>query len=239
MKAFYDLHLHSCLSPCGDGEMTPYNLVNMAKLLGYDIIALTDHNSCRNTAAAVRAGEQAGLVVVPGMELCTREEAHVVCLLPDVPAAEAFGAFVRTKSLPVKNRPEIFGRQVVMDETDHILDEEALLLITAAQISVNQVLQEVRRFGGTAFPAHVDKPAYSVIASLGAIPPEAGFSTAEVSFSGDPEKLARAHPELSGMLILRNSDAHYLEHMREPAQTLDLPALSAQALIQILDRRNL
>ena len=87
MKFFYDFHLHSCLSPCGDDDMTPYNLVNMAKLLGYDIIALTDHNSCRYAASAVRAGEQAGLVVIPGMELCTQEEAHVVCLFPDVPSA--------------------------------------------------------------------------------------------------------------------------------------------------------
>lgn len=238
MKLFYDLHLHSCLSPCGDDDMTPYNLVNMAKLLGYDIIALTDHNSCRNVASAVRVGEQAGLVVVPGMELCTQEEAHVVCLFPDVPAAEAFGAFVREKSMPVKNRPEIFGRQLVMNEADEVLGEEEILLINATQISVDSALREARRFGGTAFPAHVDKPAYSVIAALGAIPTEAGFHTAEVSFSGDPEGLKQTHPELSGMLILRNSDAHYLEHMRDPEQVLDLPEASAPALIQLLDRQS-
>ena len=92
MKLRYDLHLHSCLSPCGDMDMTPNNIVGMAKLLGYDIIALTDHNTCRNTPAAVQAGERQGLVVVPGMELCTREEAHVVCLFPTAEAALAFGS---------------------------------------------------------------------------------------------------------------------------------------------------
>ena len=84
MKIFADLHLHSCLSPCGDGDMTPYNLVQMAKLLGFDIIALTDHNTCGNCESAMRVGESIGLTVVPGMELCTAEEIHCVCLFPDL-----------------------------------------------------------------------------------------------------------------------------------------------------------
>ena len=234
MKFFYDFHLHSCLSPCGDDDMTPYNLVNMAKLLGYDIIALTDHNSCRNAASAVRAGEQAGLVVIPGMELCTQEEAHVVCLFPDVPSAEAFEEFVREKSLGIPNRPEIFGHQLVMDDQDRILGEEERLLINATQIGVDHVLREARRFGGTAFPAHVDKPAYSVIASLGAIPPEAGFRTAEISFSGDVQRMKLQNPELDRMLILQSSDAHYLENMREPSRRIALAENSARCLIETL-----
>ena len=112
------------------------------------------------------------------------------------------------------------------------------MLINATQIGVDHVLREARRFGGTAFPAHVDKPAYSVIASLGAIPPEAGFRTAEISFSGDPEKLLQTNPELSGLFILRNSDAHYLEHMRDPGPVLELPEASAEAVIQLLNGQN-
>ena len=80
----YDFHNHSCLSPCGDNDMTPYNFVNMAKLAGLDIVALTDHNTCLNCPAAIKAGEKAGITVIPGMELCTSEEIHVVCLLPDL-----------------------------------------------------------------------------------------------------------------------------------------------------------
>ena len=80
MRIAADLHLHSCLSPCGDNDMTPYNLVNMAKLLGYDMIALTDHNSCLNCESAMKVGDSIGLTVVPGMELCTAEEIHCVCL---------------------------------------------------------------------------------------------------------------------------------------------------------------
>ena len=90
MKLKYDFHLHSCLSPCGDNDMTPYNLVNMAKLMGYDIIALTDHNSCLNCPAAIKAGQEAGITVVPGMELCTSEEIHTVCLFPTLEKALEF-----------------------------------------------------------------------------------------------------------------------------------------------------
>ena len=166
MKLRYDLHLHSCLSPCGDMDMTPNNIVGMAKLLGYDIIALTDHNTCRNTPAAVQAGERQGLVVVPGMELCTREEAHVVCLFPTAEAALAFGEWVEAHSPNIPNRPDIFGEQLILDADDQPIGTQENLLIAAADVGVYQVPELVRQYGGTAFPAHVDKEAYSITASL-------------------------------------------------------------------------
>ena len=100
---FYDFHIHSCLSPCGDDEMTPANLVGMAKVKGLDVIALTDHNSCRNCPAAIVHGEQYGITVIPGMELCTVEEVHVICLFPDLPSALAFDAYVYERLLPIRN----------------------------------------------------------------------------------------------------------------------------------------
>ena len=235
MKVKYDLHMHSCLSPCGSDDMTPGNLVNMAALLGFDLIALTDHNTCRNVPAAVAAGKRAGIVVVPGMELCTSEEAHVICLFPTPEAALAFGAMVYEKLPPMDNDPGIFGRQLVMDEDDNILDEERRLLIGAADIGVDQVLAMAQSYGGTAFPAHVDKPAYSVIASLGAIPPEAGFRAAELSANADLEKLLKTNPELNGMLLLRDSDSHYLENMPDPGPCLELPEATPECLIAYLN----
>ena len=73
--------------------MTPYNLVNLSAIMGMEAIALTDHNSCQNCGAAMRAGEQAGITVIPGMELCTCEEVHVVCLFEELKAAEEFSDF--------------------------------------------------------------------------------------------------------------------------------------------------
>lgn len=234
MRIYYDLHLHSCLSPCGSDDMTPVNIVNMALLLGYDMIALTDHNSCRNTPAAVKIGEENGLIVVPGMELCTAEEAHVICLFPTVDAAMRFQRYVADRSVKIKNKPEIFGHQLVMDEYETVIDEEENLLLNAAAISVNNIQKATRGFGGAAFPAHVDRNAFSVIASLGAIPPEAGFAAAEISARGDVQKLLQTNPELNGKVLLLNSDAHYLQNMPEPKASIDLPEKTPECLIAAL-----
>ncbi len=234
MRIYYDFHLHSCLSPCGSDDMTPSNIVNMAFLLGYDMIALTDHNSCRNTPAAVKIGKENGLTVVPGMELCTAEEAHVICLFPTVEAAMRFDQYVADRSIIMKNRPEIFGRQLVVDEYETVVDEEKNLLLNATAISVNDVQKAARGFGGVAFPAHVDKNAYSIIASLGAIPPEADFAAAEISGNGNVQKLLQTNPELNGKILLLDSDAHYLENMMEPKAWISLPEKTPECLIAVL-----
>lgn len=234
-RVYYDFHFHSCLSPCGDNDMTPYNLVNMAKFVGFDMIALTDHNSCLNCGAAVQAGKKAGLIVVPGMELCTEEEAHVVCLFPTVDDAMGFHEYVQQHTVHMPNDPEIFGRQLVMDDTDQILAEEPCLLINGSEISVSRVLGLAQSYHGTAFPAHVDKTAYSVIASLGVIPEEAGFSAVEVSTHADVGLLKKTNPEIQGKILLRNSDAHYLEHIPDPFAWLDLPEQSVECLIDALN----
>ncbi len=235
MRVYYDFHLHSCLSPCGSEDMTPSNLVNMAVLLGYDMIALTDHNSCLNTPAAVQLGQRAGICVVPGMELCTSEEAHVICLFPTVEAAMGFHRYVEQRSAKIKNRPELFGRQMILDENETLLGEEEMLLLNAVNVSVNRVAAAARGFNGAVFPAHVDRSAYSVIASLGSIPPEAGFAAAEISRAEKAEELLQKNPELNGKILLCNSDAHYLENMPDPRAWLDLPERSPECLISALN----
>ena len=231
----YDLHVHSCLSPCGDDDMTPNNLVGMAALSGCQVIAVTDHNSCKNAGAVMRAGEEAGLLVLPGMELCTAEEAHVVCLFETLEGAMAFDGYVYGHMPHVKNKPEIFGQQRILDENDQLVGLEENLLLVSSFIGVNEVLALAESFGGVAFPAHVDRDSYSVLASLGAIPPEAGFAAAEVTRGCDLEALTRTCPELAGMKILRDSDSHYLETLAtgEPLG-LHLPELSRRAVIQAI-----
>lgn len=230
----YDLHTHSCLSPCGDNDMTPNNLVNMAALLGCEILAITDHNTCRNAPAAVRVGEAAGVLVIPGMELCTAEEAHVVCLFGTVEAALAFDEYVAAHTMHIPNRPEIFGEQLILNERDEEIGRIDRLLITATEISVNDVQALVASYGGVAFPAHVDKDAYSVTAALGAIPPEAGFRAAELSGGADRAAVLRLYPELQDMILLRDSDAHYLHLMQENMAQVELPARTAGALLDVL-----
>lgn len=235
MKIYADLHLHSCLSPCGDGDMTPYNLVQMAKLLGFDMIALTDHNSCGNCASAMRVGQDIGLTVVPGMELCTSEEIHCVCLFPELDAANAFSEFVHNKMPGIKNQPEIFGEQYKMDEGDGVIGSESLLLTTAADISIDDVTPLVQSYGGACFPAHLDRASYSVLSVLGFLYPELRFTAAEFTPKAYLPQYLEQHPLLQNMHLLRNSDAHYLENMIEPIDALELTACTPQALINFLN----
>ena len=237
MNLKYDFHLHSCLSPCGDNDMTPYNLVNMAKLLGYDIIALTDHNSCLNCPAAIKAGEEAGITVVPGMELCTSEEIHAVCLFPDLKKALEFSDYVKSTMPPVKNDASIFGEQLVMDSTDRIIGNEEILLTAASGISIDDAVKEVSRFGGAVFPAHLDRASYSVLSVLGFMYPEMGFAAAEFTHKAYIPQYEEKHPLLKEMKKLRNSDAHYLENMVEPSVEIDLPECSAEAVVSYLNSK--
>lgn len=237
MNLKYDFHLHSCLSPCGDNDMTPYNLVNMAKLLGYDIIALTDHNSCLNCPAALKAGEEAGITVVPGMELCTSEEIHAVCLFPYLKNALEFSDYVKSTMPPVKNDASIFGEQLVMDSTDRIIGNEEILLTAASGISIDDAVKEVSRFGGAVFPAHLDRASYSVLSVLGFMYPEMGFAAAEFTHKAYIPQYEEKHPLLKEMKKLRNSDAHYLENMVEPSVEIDLPECSAEAVVSYLNSK--
>ena len=175
MNAYpYDLHIHSCLSPCGDDDMTPNNLVGMAALSGCQVIAITDHNTCKNAGAVMEAGREAGLLVVPGMELCTAEEAHVVCLFETLEGAMVFDQYVWENMPHIPNRPEIFGEQRLMDSQDRQTGLLEDLLLVSSFLGVDQVPEIAARYGGVAFPAHVNRDSYSVLASLGTIPPRGG-----------------------------------------------------------------
>lgn len=214
--------------------MTPYNLVNMAKLLELDIIALTDHNTAGNCRAAIQAGKAAGIVVIPGMELCTSEEIHMVCLFPDIGSAEHFSAEIYKRLPRIKNRPEIFGEQLYMDSRDGELGSEEILLVTAADVTIGEAPALVKSCGGICYPAHIDRPSYSILASLGDFPPELRFSCAEITPAGDVDTLRAAHPALNQMRIMRSSDAHYLENMREASDTIELPERTAKAAVEYL-----
>ena len=234
MNFYYDFHIHSCLSPCGDNDMTPYNLVNMAKILGLDIIALTDHNTCRNCEAAIKAGQSIGLTVVPGMELCTSEEVHVVCLFENSEDAMKFSDCVLSSIPPIKNRADIFGEQLIMDETDNVIGTQELLLTTASSISIENVKSIVGSYGGACFPAHIDRSSYSVISNLGMITPEMNFSAVELAEKDKLAEYEEKYPIIKNMKKIFDSDAHYLENMREATNIISLPSCSAKSLIEFL-----
>ena len=235
MNYYYDLHLHSCLSPCGDMDMTPNNIVNMAQLLGLDVIALTDHNTSLNCEATMAIGDEAGLLVIPGMELTTAEDIHAVCLFPTLEKALAFSDYVDANRIKIRNKAEIYGRQVIMNTDDEEIGELEHLLLPASFIGISDAYRKAREFGGICYPAHIDRDSLSILSVLGEIDPYCGFRTAEVAdLSKLPELLAQ-HPILHQMNIINCSDAHYLENMRDASNTLDLPELTREAVIAALD----
>ena len=160
----YDLHIHSCLSPCGDNDMTVNNIVNMAALKELDVIALTDHNSSKNCPAFMKVAEEAGIKAIPGMEINTAEEIHAVCLFPTLDAAMDFDSYVFSMLPPVKNKPEIFGDQILVDENDERIGTIDTLIITASGVSLSELPDLMKQYGGIFFPAHVDRSANSLLA---------------------------------------------------------------------------
>ena len=240
-RYYYDLHLHSCLSPCGDNDNTPNNLVGMGVLAGLQIMALTDHNTCRNCPAFFEAAKKQGIIPVAGMELTTAEDIHMVCLFPTLEAAMAFDEEIQRRRIRIPNRPDIFGDQLVMNGEDEVVGVEQHLLSNATTVSVEEALPLTERFGGVCYPAHIDREANGIIAILGALPPELPFSTVELH-DGEKEAAYRETHKLDGIRVVIGSDAHYLWDVRDKAAWLELDdepyssALVRQRLIDCLRR---
>jgi len=237
MKIYYDFHIHSALSPCGDDDMTPNNIINMSLIKGLNAIAVTDHNSALNVRACCECGRKAGIVVLPGMEIETSEEVHIVALFDSAEKAEELGIFVSSHMPVIKNRTDIFGNQYVIDSDDETLCEIENLLSTASMLDIYTAVDKIRKLGGVAIPAHVDKSAYSVISNLGFIPPELDFSTIEIKRAETCEDFVKTN-KLQKYKVIHNSDAHFLWDIHEKDHFLDIDECNPTAIIDYLKQKN-
>ena len=234
MRLSYDLHIHSCLSPCGDNDMLPSNIVGMAALKGLNAIAVTDHCSCLNCPAVEKLAKAYGVVALFGMELTTEEEVHVLCLFDELEKAMEFGKYIRTQYLDIMNVPEIFGEQLIVDEEDNITGKEDILLINATKIGFEQVFGLTEKYGGVMIPAHVEKKANSLLANLGAVPEDSKFTCFEMKHIGYLDQIREENPYFKGCRVISNSDAHYLEHINEPINFIEAEERSASAILKAL-----
>ncbi len=230
MRIYYDMHIHSALSPCGDEDMTPNNIVNMSILKGLDMIAVTDHNSCGNARAVMKAAE-GRLRVVPGLEVTTCEEVHVLCYFSDIDAAEDMGELVKKNMCGLENKPEIFGRQLIMNENDEIVGEERALLIAATALDIYAVGDEVRRRGGVFVPAHIDRSSCSILSNLGFMPPDIYFDAVEITEKG---MALYADEYKENYPVFTSSDAHYLEDIAEKGRFFDMTDKMTKNLLESL-----
>jgi len=218
----YDLHVHSCLSPCGDNDNTPNNLAGMATLNHIDIMALTDHNTCKNCPAFFEAAKRYGIIPVPGMELTTAEEIHVVCLFDSLENALAFDEEVQQRRVLIPNRKDIFGEQLLLDGNDEVVGEEPYFLPNATEISLEEVPALVEKYHGACYPAHIDRESNGLIAILGTVPENPKFNTYEMHFAKN-EDAYRKEFGLTDKQIVISSDAHYLTDLREENATIEIP----------------
>lgn len=236
-KLSYDLHIHSCLSPCGDEDMLPSNIVGMAYLKSLDVIAVTDHNSCKNCPAVLKLAEQYNMIALPGMELCTMEEVHVLCLFAELDDAIRFGEYVSSKLLKIPNDENVFGKQEIYDEEDNRIGTEPYLLINATDISFDELSDLMQEYHGIYIPAHLDKNSNSLISNLGFVSPNADFPCAELANLTHLQELSERNPYLKKCNIITDSDAHMLGNINEAENFLDCERRSRKSVIRALSGR--
>jgi len=236
-KLSYDLHIHSCLSPCGDEDMTPANIVGMAALKNLEVIAVTDHNSCRNCPAVLKWAEEYNLIAIPGMELCTMEEVHVLCLFAELSDAMRFDEYVYSQLMRYPNDESAFGKQEICDDEDNVIGTEPYLLINATNISFDHMGKLMEEYHGIYIPAHIDKNSNSLISNLGFVPPDADFVAAELAKISHFEVISTNNPYLNSCNIITDSDAHSLGDISEAVHFLECESRSRESVLKAVIRR--
>lgn len=237
-RLYYDLHIHTALSSCADNDMTPNNIVNMAVLKGLDFIAITDHNSAANVKAVIDCAKGKDIIVVPGMEIETAEEVHLICLFTDIDTALEYDRKVYCSLPPIMNNESIFGEQLVIDNKDRVIKKVNRLLSVATRLTVEKVCEEVQGYGGVVIPSHIEREAYSIISNLGAIPDDLGISAVELTPNHDRNFLDR-HPILQNYNIVISSDAHYLGGILERTSFFESETKSIDSLFSFLRNKRI
>ncbi|RJQ48875.1 MAG: PHP domain-containing protein [Nitrospiraceae bacterium] len=203
-----DLHIHTCLSPCADLEMTPYAIIRNAFEKEIDIIAITDHNSAENIVAAKKAAEKTEITVFAGMEITSSEEAHIIALFSDVQSVIKLQDIVYENLLPGINDEKLFGEQIVVNEKDEVLDFNKRLLIGATTLSAHEVLQIIHSLGGLAIASHIDREAFSIVSQLGFIPDDLRFDALEISPNTEKAAAELQFDMYRQFTWVTSSDAH-------------------------------
>lgn len=202
-----ELHVHTVLSPCAGVEMIPPVIVQKALAKGINLLAITDHNATANISAVMEAAKGTGLTVLPGMELQTREEVHVLCLFDGLEQAEAWQRRVDACFGELQNDIEIFGEQFVVDATGDLIHRESRLLITNVDMSLEEAVAGVNALGGIVIPAHVERRAYGLLAMLGFAPPI--FEALEISSQVTARDVCQRFSDISNFPLLQSGDVHY------------------------------
>ncbi len=233
-----DLHIHTCLSPCADLEMTPSAIVKQAVRNGLDIIAITDHNSAENVDVSIKAAENESLTVLAGMELTTSEEVHIIALFNDSGNSMKLQNIVYENILPIGNDEKRFGEQVVVNEKDEVLYFHKKLLIAATMLTAQSTVDIIHSFGGLSIASHIDKSAFSIISQLGFIPDSLNFTALEISGKTDRKTAEHEFRDYRCFTWVTSSDAHTLDDIGKRTVNLIIKEPTVQEIALALKNIN-
>lgn len=227
MDLYYDLHIHSALSPCAENEMTPNNIINMALLKDLDIISITDHNSIKNLEVFDFLTKPLDLLFVPGIEIQTSEDIHILCLFETIQNIKLFYEELSTYQMNFPHNSVRFGEQLILDENDEIKGEENISLLFSLNIKFYELFKLVEKYSGVFIPAHIGRKSYSVISQLGFLPLDLPITNVEINGNLDKTAYQAYH-------VLTNSDAHQLGQISERLHYIDLEEKSVDSLFNYL-----
>jgi PHP family Zn ribbon phosphoesterase len=234
-----ELHVHTVLSPCAEVEMIPPLIIRSALEDEINLLAITDHNSTGNIAAVIEAAVGTGIIVLPGMEVQTREEVHLLCLFDTLDQASAWQQLVDAALPDMKNDPEHFGEQFVVDATGDFISREERLLLNSTHLSLDDAVAAVHNLGGLAIPAHINRKAFGLIQMLGFIPPEIPFDALEISRHITPADFIASQPFPVILPLIQSGDVHRLdEFIGRILFTLEKPTVCEirKALLKLDER---
>jgi len=230
-----DLHVHTCLSPCGSNEMLPTTIVKEAKKRNLDLIGICDHNSVENVEAVKKAGEKEAMAVIGGVEITSREEVHILGLFDNDEALQDIKRMIE-QNLPGENDEKAFGEQLIVDETDRITGSEGKLLIGATELSIQEVVDAIRDLGGLAVASHIDRESFGILGQLGFIPSGLRLDALELSASavGTRERFYQEYD----MPFVTSSDAHYLDDIGRSCTTFFMKKISVEEIRKALQGKD-
>ncbi len=221
-----DLHMHTCLSPCAEIDMTPREIVTVSLKKGLHLIAITDHNSAENVVAARKAAEGTGLAVLAGMEVTSSEEVHIIALFESADTAGMLQDVVHRNLPSGENDERLYGHQIIVNEDNEVLGFNRKLLIAATGLTAHTLLDLIKSLGGISIASHVDREAFSVLSQLGFIPQDLCFDALEFSPRMGRDEAETSFQGLKRFPWVAFSDAHYVRDigkrittftMREPS----------------------
>lgn len=206
-----DLHIHSSLSACGDDELAPSCILKEAEEKGINLISITDHNTILHSLLACQINEKGKVKVVPGVELTSREEVHLLAYFDDIYALQAFGRLIEGLLPDIENNAELFGYQVIYDKAGEIIQVDSRLRQVALNMSLDELILEIHKLKGLAVPAHIDKERFSLTSQLGFLDEEASFDAVEVSKYYWYKNRLQLGDIISGFPVICGSDSHHID----------------------------